>query len=73
MKKKVSANNHREKAKKICELNLPVIRPGQMLPPTLRTIDEIDQWIQENYELFFDREAYEKEKDRLTVTQPFKL
>jgi hypothetical protein len=54
-------------------LNLPNIGPGKMLPPTLRDIDVIDQWIEEDYALFFDRAAYEKEKDRLSVRQPFKL
>ena len=54
-------------------LNLPNIGPGEMLPPTLRDINVIDQWIEEDYALFFDRAVYEREKDRLTVTQPFKL
>jgi hypothetical protein len=54
------------------KLNLPVVGPG-VLPPTLRSIDEIDEWIAQDYELFFDRETYEREKDRMSVPQQFKL
>jgi hypothetical protein len=57
----------------IDDLNLPNIGPGVMLPPTPRSLDEIDAWIQEDYELFFDRESYEREKKRMTVPQQFKL
>lgn len=53
-------------------LNLPVIGPGA-LPPSIRSLDEIDAWIQEDYELFFDREIYEREKDRMSVSQQFSL
>lgn len=54
------------------ELNLPVITGG-MAPPSLRTIDEIDRWIEEDYVSFFNREAYEREKRLLSVNVPFVL
>ena len=44
-----------------------------MLGPSLRTIDEINEWIEHDYQLFFDREAYEKEKRELSVNIPFRL
>jgi hypothetical protein len=42
-------------------------------PPSLRTMDEIDKWIEEDYALFFDREVYEKEKLLNSVNVPFRL
>lgn len=53
-------------------LKLPVITK-EPLPPLLRSIDEIDRWIEENYALFFDREIYEKEKRLNSVNVPFVL
>jgi hypothetical protein len=54
------------------KLNLPIFT-DEPLPPSLRTMDEIDQWIEENYALFFDREIYEKEKRENSVNVPFIL
>ena len=54
------------------ELNFPRIT-GDPLPPSIRSLDEIDAWIQQDYEAFFDREAYEKQKRELSVNVPFKL
>jgi hypothetical protein len=58
--------------KKEKKLNLPsiIIEPR---PPSLRTIDEINEWIEHDYELFFDRAIYEKEKRRLSVNAIFSL
>jgi hypothetical protein len=54
------------------ELRLPVIKGG-MLPPSLRSMDEINEWIEQDYLLFFNREAYEREKRALSVNVPFVL
>ena len=54
------------------DLNLPDFKTGQ-LPPSLRTIDEIDRWIEEDYLLFFDRESYDREKKLCSVNIPFVL
>jgi hypothetical protein len=54
------------------ELNLPVITK-EPLPPSLRSIDEIDKWIEEDYALFFNREIYEKEKRLNSVNIQFKI
>ena len=53
-------------------LNLPVFtkNPRQH---AVRSIDEINEWIEHDYKLFFNRELYEKEKKRFSVTVPFKL
>ena len=54
------------------ELNLPVIK-NEPLPPALRSMDEVDKWIEEDYALFFDREVYEKEKRLNSVNIQFKV
>jgi len=54
------------------DLNLPVFK-SEPLPPSLRTIDEIDRWIEEDYILFFDRESYNTEKKLCSVNIPFVL
>lgn len=54
------------------ELNFPVF-DKEPLPPSSRTIDEVIAWIDEDYELFFDREAYDKEKKECSVNVPFFL
>ncbi len=54
------------------DLKLPVFE-NEPLPPSLRTMDEIDQWIEEDYALFFNREIYEKEKRLNSVNVPFRL
>ncbi len=55
---------------KTIELNLPRI-DGKPLPPSLRSVDEINEWIEQDYALFFNRELYEKEKRRISVNVPF--
>jgi len=54
------------------ELRLPVIK-GDPAPPSLRTVDEIDEWIGQDYRDFFNRAAYEDEKRRYSVNVPFVL
>ncbi len=54
------------------DLNFPVFK-SETLPPSLRTIDEIDRWIEEDYLLFFDRESYDREKKLYSVNIPFVL
>jgi hypothetical protein len=54
------------------ELNLPVFKT-EPLPPSLRTIDEIDRWIEQDFLLFFDREIYDREKKLCSVNIPFVL
>lgn len=54
------------------ELNLPIIE-SEPSPPSIRSMDEVDKWIEEDYKLFFDREAYETEKRLNSVNVPFKL
>jgi hypothetical protein len=54
------------------KLDLPVFK-SEPLPPSLRTIDEIDQWIEHDYLLFFDRKIYDKEKKLFSVNIPFIL
>lgn len=53
------------------ELHFPVIKG--MLPHSLRSMDEINEWIEQDYLLFFNREAYEREKRALSVNVPFVL
>jgi|GEM_PF-4251980 len=40
-----------------------------MAPPSVRTMDEIDAWIEETYSYFFDRDRYEEEKRGLSVVE----
>ena len=54
------------------DLNLPTLK-GEPLPPLLRSIDEINTWIEQDYKLFFNRELYEKEKRLFSVNVPFVL
>lgn len=54
------------------ELNFPMIR-GRPLPPSVRSMDEINDWIEQDYPYFFNREAYDKAKKRLSVNIPFVL
>lgn len=55
------------------ELNLPMIKAGEMADPSEKTMDEIDSWIEEDYKLFFDRKAYDEEKNRCSVEARFVL
>jgi hypothetical protein len=54
------------------ELELPVFK-SEPFPPSLRTLDEIDRWIEQDYLLFFDRESYDREKKLCSVNIPFEL
>ncbi len=54
------------------DLRLPIIRE-ELLPPALRSMDEINAWIEEDYKNFFDREIYEQEKRSMSVDVPFSL
>ncbi len=54
------------------DLTFPVFAK-EPLPPRLRSMDEIDQWIEEDFRLFFNREIYEKEKTRNSVKIVFRL
>lgn len=54
------------------DLDLPRLE-REPLEPSLRSIDEIDEWIEQDYPSLFDREAYEEEKKRLSVNVPFRL
>ena len=54
------------------ELNLPSFA-SEPLPPSLRSMDEVNEWIEQDYKLFFNRELYEKEKRLCSVNLPFVL
>jgi hypothetical protein len=54
------------------ELNLPRF-DTEPLPPSLRSMDEVNEWIEHDYRLFFDRKIYEKEKRQCSVNVPFVL
>ena len=41
--------------------------------PSLRSMDEIDEWIEQDFSFLFNRESYEKEKRRCSVNVRFKL
>jgi hypothetical protein len=42
-------------------------------PPSAQTLDQIDQWIEQDHDLFFDRESYQRSKLLLSVEQEFVL
>ncbi len=52
------------------DVNFPVIK-SPMQPPSVRSMDEINTWIEQDYELFFDRAEYEKRKVLLSVYKRF--
>jgi len=54
------------------ELNLPRL-DKKPLPPSRRTMDEINEWIEQDYALFFNRPNYEKQKRLFSVNVPFVL
>ncbi len=54
------------------ELNLPEIK-NEPLPQSIRSMDEINEWIEHDYKLFFNRKAYEREKRLCSVNTFFKL
>jgi len=54
------------------DLNFP--EPDQEpLPPSIRSVDEINEWIEEDYERWSDRTVYEKDKKRNSVNVLFSL
>ena len=54
------------------ELNLPIIK-SEPLPQSLRSVDEVNEWIEQDYQLFFNRTVYEREKKLYSVNIPFIL
>lgn len=54
------------------ELVFPVIK-GEMASPSIRSMDEIDSWIEHDYALFYDREKYSKDKIKMSVYERFVL
>jgi hypothetical protein len=54
------------------ELKFPVF-DSKPLPPSKLTLEQTIAWVDENYRLFFNREAYEKKKKALSVNVPFTL
>lgn len=54
------------------ELNLPIIK-REPAPPSLRSVDEINNWIEHDYKYFFNRKIYEKEKKANSVNVKFSL
>jgi len=54
------------------DLHFPVFT-AEPLPPSLRSVDEINTWIEQDYPFLFDRTIYEREKARLSVNVPFRL
>ncbi|MDD5675161.1 MAG: hypothetical protein PHC61_13415 [Chitinivibrionales bacterium] len=54
------------------DLNLAIFE-SEPLPPTERSVDEINNLIEDDYLLFFDRDAYEKEKKSNSVNIVFSL
>ena len=53
-------------------LDFPVLNEP-LAPPSIRSMDEINSWIEQDYALFFDRDVYEREKQRLSVEKLFFL
>lgn len=53
-------------------LNFPIIK-NDCLMPSLRSMDEINAWIEQDYPFLFNREIYEKEKRRCSVNVRFTL
>ncbi len=58
--------------KKEKDLHLPSV-DHEPLEPSIRTVDEINTWIEQDYPRFFDRAAYEAEKRMNSVDSPFVL
>lgn len=72
MRKPLKLWGREMKKEKENELILPVIE-GELLPQSLRSVDEINEWIEQDYLLFFDRKIYEREKKLSSVNVPFVL
>ena len=58
--------------KKKDDLKFPVVKQ-EPFEPSLRTVDEINTWIEQDYALFFDRAVYEEQKKKNSVDSPFLL
>ena len=56
----------------IDKLKFPVIKE-EPAPPSLRSLDEINKWIEYLYPFLFNREIYEKEKKLNSVNVKFTL
>jgi hypothetical protein len=54
------------------DLNFPVIKAA-MAPPSVRSIDEINSWIESDFPFLFDRASYEQRKRDLSVETRFSL
>ena len=54
------------------DLKFPVLKK-KPLPNSPRSIDEINEWIEHDYKLFFNRKIYEEKKKKLSVNKPFVL
>lgn len=54
------------------ELVFPVIM-GKMAPPSIRSMDEINSWIEHDYALFYDREKFLEDKKKMSVYEKFIL
>jgi len=60
-----------KKKEKSFDLNLPIIKNNSS--QSIRSIDEVVEWIAEMYADVFDRKIYEEEKKRLSVNVRFSL
>jgi hypothetical protein len=69
---KKSSSRSGATVKKENDLEFPVISQ-EPLGPSVRTVDEINEWIEQDYPLFFDRAVYEAEKKMNSVDSPFVL
>ncbi len=54
------------------KLNFPIFKDAPS-PPSIRSMDEINDWIAHDFQFVFDRKLYEKKKKQLSVNVPFKL
>jgi hypothetical protein len=57
-------------SKNIDDIKLPVFTKA-ITPASVRSLDEIDAWIEQDYHLFFDRSQYEKDKLKYAVYKKF--
>lgn len=61
-----------KKSIKPADIDLPLF-DKPMQAASVRSMDEIDMWIEQDYELFFDRFEYEKKKLESSVCKRFSL
>jgi hypothetical protein len=54
------------------DISLPVIETA-MSSPTIRSIDEINMFIEHDYALFYNKERHLNEKRKMSVFQVFTL